>query len=84
MEKSGPELYVPPKGSGIIPNDITSNLMAWGNTNPMNLVSSFANAGATSIEIGNISLPNVKDGESFINELKNFKNLAVQQGSVRR
>lgn len=58
--------------------------MAWGSKNPMDLVSSFANAGGTSIEIGNISLPNVTDGESFVEELKNFKNLAVQQSSVRR
>ena len=83
--ESGPELYVPPKGSGIIPNPSTTNLMAWGSINPMDLVKSFANGmGGTNIQVGNITLPNVKDADSFIEELKNFKGFAVQRQSVRK
>jgi TP901 family phage tail tape measure protein len=82
--ENGPEFYVPPKGSSVIPNNLTSNLMAWGSISPSNLVASFSGGGGTSIEIGNISLPNVTDGESFVEELKNFKNIAIQSQTVRK
>lgn len=83
--EAGPELYVPPKGSGIIPNPATTNLMAWGEINPMDWVSKFATGdGNTNIDIGNITLPNVKDANSFVEELKNFKGFAIQKQSVRR
>ena len=83
--EGGPELYVPPKGSGIIPNPATTNLMAWGAINPMNLVRSvMGNENNTNIKIDNITLPNVKDADSFIKELKNFKSFAIQKQSVRR
>lgn len=83
--EGGPELYVPPKGSGIIPNPATTNLMAWGAINPMNLVRSvMGNGNNTNIKIDNITLPNVKDADSFIEELKNFKSFAIQKQSVRR
>lgn len=83
--ENGPELYVPPKGSGVISNPMTSNLMAWGEINPTKLVKELAsNTQSTNIEVGNITLPNVKDGESFIEELKNFKGFAIQKQSVRK
>ena len=82
--ENGPELYVPPKGSGIIPNPNTTNLMAWGAINPMDLVRKFGDTGGTNIDIDNITLPNVKDAESFVEELKNFKSFAIQKQSVRR
>lgn len=82
--ENGPELYVPPKGSGIIPNPNTTNLMAWGTINPMDLVRKFGDTGGTNIDIDNITLPNVKDAESFVEELKNFKSFAIQKQSVRR
>lgn len=82
--ENGPELYIPPKGSGIIPNPNTTNLMAWGTINPMDLVRKFGDTGGTNIDIDNITLPNVKDAESFVEELKNFKSFAIQKQSVRR
>lgn len=83
--ENGPELYVPPKGSGIIPNPNTENLMAWSIFNPMDLVKNLANVSSdTVIDIGNISLPNVTDANSFVEELKNFKGFAIQRQSVRR
>lgn len=82
--ENGPELYIPPKGSGIIPNPNTTNLMAWGAINPMDLVRKFGDTGGTNIDIDNITLPNVKDAESFVEELKNFKSFAIQKQSVRR
>ena len=83
--ENGPELYVPPKGSGIIPNPNTENLVAWSVFNPMDLVKNLANVSSdTIIDIGNISLPNVQDANSFVEELKNFKGFAIQRQSVRR
>ncbi len=82
--ENGPELYVPPEGAGIIPSKLTGNLMAWGTINPMQLVKSFKNGDGTVIQIDNVELPNVKDGESFVNELKNFKSFAIQRDSNRK
>lgn len=82
--ENGPELYVPPEGAGIIPSKLTGNLMAWGTINPMQLVKSFNNGDGTVIQIDNVELPNVKDGESFVNELKNFKSFAIQRDSNRK
>ena len=81
--EDGPELYVPPRGSSIIPNDLTSNLMAWGSINPMQLVGAMSGGGNTTIEVSNITLPNVTDAHSFVEELKNFKGFAVQKQSYR-
>lgn len=83
--ENGPELYVPPKGSGVISNPMTSNLMSWGEINPTKLVKELANnTQSTNIEVGNITLPNVKNGESFVEELKNFKGFVIQKQSVRK
>ena len=58
--------------------------MAWGAINPMQLVKSFGSGDKTVIQIDNLELPNVKDGESFVNELKNFKSFAIQRDSNRK
>ena len=62
---------------------MTNNLMNWGAINPLSLVKSFAAAGGTTINVDNISLPGVRDGETFVNELKNFKSFAIQRESNR-
>ena len=80
--EEGPELFIPPEGSGIIPNPKTANLMQWGNINPAQLLSNMG--GNTTIEVGNITLPNVTNAKSFVEELKNFRTYAVQRQSVRR
>lgn len=80
--EEGPELFIPPEGSGIIPNPKTTNLMQWGNINPAQLLSNMG--GNTTIEVGNITLPNVTNAKSFVEELKNFRTYAVQRQSVRR
>ena len=82
--ENGPELYIPPRGSGIIPNPQTTNLMAWGEINPAQLIARFAGGAGTVIDINNVTLPNVTDAESFVEELKNFKGFAIQKQSVRQ
>ncbi|MBO7695908.1 MAG: hypothetical protein J6T10_25020 [Methanobrevibacter sp.] len=82
--EEGPELFIPPSGSGIIPNPKTNNLMQWGTINPASLLAAISQGQGTTIEVDNITLPNVRDAESFVEELKNFKNYAIQRQSIRK
>ena len=82
--EEGPELFIPPSGSGIIPNPKTNNLMQWGTINPASLLAAISQGQGTTIEVDNITLPNVHDAESFVEELKNFKNYAIQRQSTRK
>lgn len=74
----GPELRVLNSGDGIIPADITKNLWQWGVTTPASMMSSIVgglhsmgqNIGIT-IQNFNPNLPNVTDGESFANYMRN-------------
>ena len=75
--EEGPELRVLGHGDGVIPADITKNLWSWGSITPMEMLSTLGqqamgNTG-TVITIQNFSpnLPNVSDGESFANYLRN-------------
>ena len=72
--ENGPELRVLGSGDGIIPSDITRNLLDIGKLGLNNL------GNHLSISIGNVSLPNVTDTKSFIQEIKN---LAYQQAYKR-
>lgn len=74
----GPELRVLNSGDGILPADITKNLWQWGVTTPASMMSSIVgglhsmgqNIGIT-IQNFNPNLPNVTDGESFANYMRN-------------
>ena len=61
--EEGAELRILNKGDGIIPANITKNLWELGK-NPQK-----AGGNSTHISIGNISLPNVTDTDSFLMEL---------------
>ena len=84
MEKIGPELYIPPKGSSIIPALPTENLLRWSTLNPRNLVGAMGGGNGTNISINHLSLPNVSDANSFVSELRNFTNYAIQRESNRK
>lgn len=74
--EQGPELRVLNQGDGIIPADVTRNLWDWGKVNPKSM-----SLGSSHIfNISNLSLPNVKTPEQFINGLKN---LAIQRAYGR-
>ena len=74
----GPELRVLNSGDGIIPADITKNLWQWGMTTPASMMNTIVgglhsmgqNIGIT-IQNFNPNLPNVTDGESFANYMRN-------------
>ena len=66
--EKGAELRVLNPGDGIIPADSTKNLMAMSKMNP----NDFKKNGDTILNISNISLPGVKNGNDFIKEMKNL------------
>lgn len=77
------------EGDGIIPNHLTENLMQLGKFSPSQWLNSIiGKVGGQSSSVynyafENLSLPNVTNGQSFINELKNLKNRALQMGGKR-
>lgn len=80
--EKGPELGILPKGSGVIPADITKNLWDWGKTNPLDffkgklMQESMQNQ---NISIQNLSLPEVTNGEEFVEYMrKNFWRKTIQ------
>ena len=73
--EEGAELRVLNKGDGIIPADVTRNLWSWGMTTPAQMMSNIVNKVGQnklcSITISNLNLPEVKDGPSFVEYMKN-------------
>lgn len=73
--EEGAELRVLNKGDGIIPADVTRNLWSWGMTTPAQMMSNIINTAGQSksynITISNLNLPEVKDGPSFVEYMKN-------------
>lgn len=80
--EKGAELRVLNQGDGILPADITKNLWAWGSLTPATLVNALGGLGSSkmmSVSIANLNLPEVRDGEGFVNYMKNnFWRSAVQ------
>ena len=69
----GAELRVLNQGDGILPNNITQNLMAWGQFSPNQHVlqnASFPSNGMN-VTIQALNLPNVVDGAGFVDYIKN-------------
>lgn len=88
--EEGPELRVVNKGDGIIPADMTRNLMEWGKFNPMNLLSRIPgfnkdkSSQVYSFSFDKLVLPSVNDAAGFISALKSeSRRLAVQVQSER-
>ena len=76
--EQGPELRVLNRGDGVIPADITRNLMKIG-ANPKWFAQQ-AGAGNTILNVANVSLPSVQNAQQFVNGLKN---LALQKAYGR-
>ena len=68
--EQGAEMRVLSKGDGIIPSNITKNLMAIG-SNPSSLVKSNnqTNNNNTTYQIGTVQMNGVQDVDGFVNEL---------------
>lgn len=81
--ENGPELRVLNHGDGILPSRITDNLWRWGSMTPKDMLSSLAQKAqswAQTLNISNITLPNVRDAQSFVSGLREL----AQQYVTRR
>lgn len=81
--ENGPELRVLNHGDGILPNNITDNLWRWGSMTPADMLSSLAQKAqnwAQTLNISNVTLPNVRDAQSFVSGLREL----AQQYVTRR
>ena len=76
--EQGPELRVLNQGDGVIPADITRNLMKIG-ANPKWFAQQ-SGAGNTILNVANVSLPSVQNAQQFVDGLKN---LALQKAYGR-
>lgn len=72
--EQGPELRVLNQGDGIIPADITRNLMKIG-SDP-HWFASRSGAGNTILNVANVSLPSVRNAQQFVDGLKQ---MAIQR-----
>lgn len=81
--ENGPELRVLNHGDGILPSGITDNLWRWGSMTPRDMLASLAQRvqnWAQTLNISNITLPNVRDAQSFVSGLREL----AQQYVTRR
>jgi TP901 family phage tail tape measure protein len=81
--ENGPELRVLNQGDGILPSGITDNLWRWGSMTPRDMLSSLAQKAqswAQTLNISNVTLPNVRDAQSFVSGLREL----AQQYVTRR
>lgn len=89
LGEQGPELGVLNNGDGVIPANLTENLWKWGRVSPAGLVSNLSamfsgqrNAngnGGQVVTIQNLNLPSVKNGQEFVDYMRNnFWRSAVQ------
>ena len=81
--ENGPELRVLNQGDGILPSGITDNLWRWGSMTPSDMLASLAQKvqnWAQIFNINNVTLPNVRDAQSFVSGLREL----AQQYVTRR
>ena len=81
--ENGPELRVLNHGDGILPSSITDNLWRWGSMTPKDMLASLAQKAqnwAQTLNINNVTLPNVRDAQSFVSGLREL----AQQYVARR
>ena len=81
--ENGPELRVLNQGDGILPSSVTDNLWRWGSMTPRDMLASLAQKAqswAQTLNINNVTLPNVRDAQSFVSGLREL----AQQYVTRR
>lgn len=87
--EKGAELRVLNQGDGIIPAELTENLMKWGTIDPINMVKAggipLANnnnntSNNMNFNISNLTLPNVSDSNSFISGLRQYATTHNKRG----
>ena len=89
--EEGPELRVLNRGDAILKNSLTENLMEWGRFSPFSLLSKLPKftqnektGNVFQISFDNLTLPNVNNADTFVEELKTKSmRMAIQIQSQR-
>lgn len=86
LGEKGPELGVLGSGDGVIPNDLTKNLFAWGALTPDSVLKNLVNNTQSGINMNGVqmSFPNVKNGNDAEDFVKAVVNIANQRAYKRR
>lgn len=82
--ENGPELRYLDKGSAIFSNDVSRNLMEWGQYSPAQVLNSrIGTSQNQTFNFDKIVLPNVRNADDFYKELQQLPNRAIQQSALR-
>ena len=72
------------KGDGVVPANLTKNLMEWGKFSPASFTSKASNGGSSIVyQIDNLTLPSVTSAEDLISGLNSLKTRAMQKSKSR-
>lgn len=72
------------KGDGVVPANLTKNLMEWGKFNPSSFTPNATGGGSSIVyQIDNLTLPSVRNAEDLINGLQTLKTRAMQKSKSR-
>lgn len=81
--EKGWELGALNKGDAIFPHDISENLMRWGAITPSDFKAKDTESIVQSFNFDKLVLPNVRNADDFVAELKKLPNLAIQRANGR-
>jgi hypothetical protein len=72
------------KGDGVVPANLTKNLMEWGRFSPASFTPSATGGGSSIVyQIDNLTLPSVRSAEDLISGLHSLKTRAMQKSKSR-
>ncbi|HII95037.1 MAG TPA: hypothetical protein HA367_04790, partial [Candidatus Methanofastidiosum sp.] len=72
------------KGDGVVPANLTKNLMEWGRFSPASFTPNASGGGSSIVyQIDNLTLPSVRNAEDLISGLHSLKTRAMQKSKSR-
>jgi hypothetical protein len=72
------------KGDGVVPANLTKNLMEWGRFSPASFTPNATGGGSSIVyQIDNLTLPSVRNAEDLISGLHSLKTRAMQKSKSR-
>ena len=83
VAENGYEIALLGKGDAVMPHGVSKNLMEWGQHSPSEFVSMSSGGDVMNYNFDKLVLPNVTDSNSFIRELHNLPNTALQYSRSR-
>ena len=83
VAENGYEIALLGRGDAVMPHHVSENLMEWGKMSPLEYAASANSGDAYMYQFDKLVLPNVHDANSFVNELRNLPNKALQFSGSR-